>query len=79
MIQKLDVVETKNSYPFIFKTSLDKTNDLETTLATLSRVITLTDIVITETNVESLLSYYGLKSDNRSDAAKIKTYGNVLN
>lgn len=72
MIQKLEVTEAKNSLPFTFKSSLDKTNNLDTILATLQRIVSLADIVIKGTNAETLLAYFGLKADNRPDAAKIK-------
>lgn len=72
MIQKLEVAEAKNSLPFTFKSSLDKSNNLDTTLVTLQRIVSLADIVIKGTNAETLLAYFGLKADNRPDAAKIK-------
>lgn len=73
MIQKLELAETKNSLPLSFKASLDNTNDLDTSLSTLKRIITLADVVINGTNVDTLLGYYGLKSDSRPDASKIKS------
>lgn len=36
-------------------------------------MLELCDLVIQGTNQDALLAYYGLKTDNRSDAAKIKT------
>lgn len=72
MIQKLEIAEAKNSLPLTFEATLDKLNNLETTLATLQRIVSLADIVIKETNAETLFAYFGLKSDNRPDAAKIK-------
>lgn len=73
LIQKLELAEAKNSLPLSFKASLDNTNDLDTSLSTLKRIVTLADAVITETNTDALLTYYGLKNDSRPDAAKIKT------
>lgn len=73
LIQKLELAEAKNSLPLSFKASLDNTNDLEKTLTTLKRIVSLADAVINGTNVNTLLAYYGLKTDNRPDAAKIKT------
>lgn len=73
LIQKLELAESKNSLPLSFKASLDSTNDLDTTLSTLNRIVSLADAVINGTNVDALLAYYGLKSDSRADAAKIKT------
>lgn len=73
LIQKLEIAETKNALPFTYAQSLKKANDLDTTKATLERVVDLANVVIKETNVDSLLAFYGLKTDNRPDAAKIKT------
>lgn len=73
LIQKLELAEAKNSLPLTFKASLDSTSDLDTTLSTLKRIVELADVVISGTNVDNLLAYYGLKSDSRADAAKIKT------
>lgn len=72
LIQKLELAEAKNSLPFTYKSSLDKATTLETNRVTLERIIELADVVINETNSETLLAYYGLKTDNRPDAAKIK-------
>lgn len=74
-IQKLDVVESKNSLPISFNESIQAMQpaDLKTLETTLKRVVSLANIVIAGTNVDSLLAYYGLKSDSRTDAAKIKT------
>lgn len=52
--------------------------DMKTLDVTLKRVINLANIVINGTNVESLLAYYGLKSDSRPDAAKIKAWVDIL-
>lgn len=73
MIQKLELAEAKNSLPLTFKATIDGTSDLDEALSTLKRIVSLADTVIKGTNVDSLLAYYGLKSDNRPDAAKIKT------
>lgn len=73
LIQKLELAEPKNSLPLTFKSSLDNTNDLDTSVSTLKRIITLADAVINETNIDALLAYYGLKTDSRADANKIKT------
>lgn len=73
LIQKLELAETKNALPFTFKATLDKATNLDTNKLTLQRIVVLADVVINETNAETLLSYYGLKTDSRSDAAKIKT------
>lgn len=73
LIQKLELAEAKNSLPLTYKSTLDKTNNLDATKATLQRIIDLADVVINDTNADTLLAYYGLKTDNRLDAAKIKT------
>lgn len=73
LIQKLELAEAKNSLPLTFKASLDNTNDLDTSVSTLKRIVTLADAVINATNVDALLGYYGLKTDSRPDATKIKT------
>lgn len=72
-IQKLELAEVKNSLPLSLKASLDTINDLDTQLSTLKRIVGLADAVIKGTNIDTLLAYYGLKSDSRADAAKIKT------
>lgn len=58
----------------MFNATLEKMSvaDAKTLDATLKRVVTLANIVISGTNAESLLAYYGLKSDSRPDAVKIK-------
>lgn len=73
LIQKLELAESKNSLPLTFKANIDGTSDLDESLATLKRIVGLCDSVIKGTTVDSLLAYYGLKADNRPDAAKIKT------
>lgn len=72
LIQKLELAETKNSLPFTYRTSLEKSNYADTNKATLQRIADLANVVINETNTDVLLAYYGLKTDNRPDAAKIK-------
>lgn len=72
--QKLDSAEIKNQLPFIYKKSLASTVDeLDAAKDGLKRIIELCDIVIGETDSNALLAYYGLKTDIRPDAAKIKT------
>lgn len=72
LIQKLELAETKNALPFTYAQSLKKATDLDTTKGTLERIVNLANVVIQETNADALLAYYGLKTDNRPDAAKIK-------
>ncbi|XP_037050800.1 tripeptidyl-peptidase 2 isoform X2 [Bradysia coprophila] len=72
--QKLDPAEIKNQLPFTYKKSFALTVDeLDATKDTLKRIIELCDMVIGETDSNALLAYYGLKTDTRPDAAKIKT------
>lgn len=72
--QKLDSAEIKNQLPFTYKKSLELTVDeLDATKNVLKRIIELCDIVIGETDSNALLAFYGLKTDVRPDAAKIKT------
>lgn len=75
LIQKLELTETKHSLPLTYESTLDKAdkaNNAEAIKVTLQRIVDLADLVIKNTNTEALLAYYGLKTDNRPDAAKIK-------
>lgn len=48
-------------------------NDLsENAIALANQIITVADSVITNIDQDKLLAYYGLKNDQRPDAAKIK-------
>lgn len=47
--------------------------DLDAAKATLVRVVSIANNVITDTDATALLTYYGLKADSRTEAAKIKT------
>lgn len=72
--QKLDSAEIKNQLPFTYRKSLALTVDeLDATKDVLKRIVELCDIVIGETDSNALLAYYGLKTDARPDATKIKT------
>lgn len=80
LIQNLDASEIKSQLPFSFRQSLDAKNasgeasvDVEALTAKLKRIVELADLVIKDTERDPLLAYYGLKTDNRPDAAKIKT------
>lgn len=64
--------DIKNQLPFTFKSEVAKEKDLESKKAILSRIVDLSDLIIKKTPVDTLLAYYGLKSDTRPDAAKIK-------
>ncbi|XP_077291266.1 tripeptidyl-peptidase II [Arctopsyche grandis] len=66
-----------------FMQSLDSTTDLrklpspnqtvEVSKATCEKIISIADKVIEGIDQEKMLSYYGMKIDSRTDAAKIKT------
>lgn len=77
-IQHLDPMDTKTMFPFAFKKSIELNHTSEkkerttTTRENLQKVIELASIIIKETDKDALLAYYGLKSDSRSDANKIK-------
>ncbi|XP_052840735.1 LOW QUALITY PROTEIN: tripeptidyl-peptidase 2 [Drosophila gunungcola] len=86
LIQNIESTQLKVQLPLTFanaqKTSpppeggesADKQReDQKKMRSALERIVKLADKVIQETDVEALLSYYGLKNDTRSDAAKIKT------
>lgn len=71
--QKLDAAEIKNQLPFTYRKSLATIVDLDNAKNVCKRIIELCDIVIKETDSNALLAYYGLKTDIRPDAVKIKT------
>lgn len=65
--------DLKNQLPNAFlKQMKDAASDFEDIKAKLTKISKLAGLVIEEINHEQLLAYYGLKSDNRLDAAKIK-------
>lgn len=76
MIQSIETPsggDLKNQLPFAFTKQLrDTTTDTEDLKVKLSKIAKLAGLVIEGINQETLLAYYGLKSDNRPDAAKIK-------
>lgn len=71
--QKLDPVEIKNQLPFTYKKTLASITELDAAKDVFKRIVKLCDIVISETDSNELLAFYGLKTDIRPDAAKIKT------
>lgn len=73
LIQKLDSTETNQQLPFTYKSTLAKVSDLNVAVATLKEIVGLANAVIDQTDVNALLIYYGMKTDNRLDATKIKT------
>lgn len=82
-IQNLEsTVAIKSLYPLSFEnlirlqstaTEPSKKVDVEKLSAVLKRSVEITDIVIKETDKDALLAFYGMKTDTRSDASKIKT------
>lgn len=65
--------DLKNQLPNAFlKQMKDAASGFEDIKAKLTKISKLAGLVIEEINHEQLLAYYGLKSDNRLDAAKIK-------
>lgn len=65
--------DLKNQLPNSFSKQLrDSAFDVEDLKRKLNRIVQLADLVIEGINVEALLAYYGMKNDNRPDAAKIK-------
>lgn len=75
MIQSIETPsggDLKNQLPAAFKKQLRESTEIEDLKVKLSKIVKLAGLVIDGINQESLLAYYGLKSDNRPDAAKIK-------
>uniref|UniRef100_A0A336M1F3 Tripeptidyl-peptidase 2 n=1 Tax=Culicoides sonorensis TaxID=179676 RepID=A0A336M1F3_CULSO len=76
MIQHLDTVnDIKTQLPSTWKQSAAKLNetDLDTLHEKLTKIDKLATLIIDGTDQDSLLNFYGRKSDLRADAAKIKT------
>lgn len=76
MIQSIETptgAEIKNQLPFAFSKQLrDAGTDTQELSSKLSKVCSLATLVIEGINQEALLAFYGLKTDNRPDAVKIK-------
>lgn len=78
LIQNLDTNDIKTQLPFTFNRSMrnqideDKEKVLQLRL-NLEKIADLSHKIITETDRDVLLVYFGVKLDNRSDAMKIKT------
>lgn len=72
LIQNLETAEPKTQMPHAYVAAVEKMEDKKGLKTTLNRIIDLADLVIRESDVEGLLSYYGIKTDTRPDAAKIK-------
>lgn len=76
MIQSIETPtggDLKNQLPHAFMKQLsDAATKLEDLKEKMEKISKLLALVIEGINQETLLAYYGLKSDNRPDAAKIK-------
>ncbi|XP_055608253.1 tripeptidyl-peptidase 2 isoform X1 [Uranotaenia lowii] len=75
LIDNLDSGELKNHMPCTFSASLEKMEieSLALVKVKLLKIIELAEQVMKAIDQNALLAYYGLKTDNRSNAAKIKT------
>ena len=75
MIQSVETPsggDMKNQLPFAFKKQTRELTEVEEIKVKLSKIVQFAGLVIEGINQDSLLAFYGLKSDNRPDAAKIK-------
>lgn len=78
MVQHLEASllnsDVKTQLPNTFKMQLKASaGNLEELRGKLTRIVKLCGMVVEGINQEALLAYYGMKSDNRPDATKIKT------
>lgn len=75
LIENVDNNELKANLPLTFTANLDKHDNNGGALLKLKllKIVELADLVIKEIDQNALLAYYGLKTDNRPNAAKIKT------
>lgn len=74
LVSKLDTAtDMKTQLPFAFKSSLDTEKDGAKTMDKLKRIVDLCDAVIAGIDASALLQFFGIKSDNRVDASKIKS------
>lgn len=74
LINKLDPTsDVKNQLPFTYAATVEKITDVEAAKAVQQRIVSLADLVINGTDTAALLAFYGMKTDNRADATKIKT------
>ncbi|XP_058831362.1 tripeptidyl-peptidase 2 [Topomyia yanbarensis] len=77
LIDNLDSSELKTNLPLAFTASLDKGESGDAAAALLKvkliNIIDLANLVLKDIDQNALLAYYGLKTDSRSNAAKIKT------
>lgn len=76
LIQHLDTVsDLKTQLPWTWKQNVAKLNetDLDTLNEKLTKIDNLASVIIEGTDQDALLKFYGMKSDQRPDATKIKT------
>ncbi|XP_058459815.1 tripeptidyl-peptidase 2 [Malaya genurostris] len=77
LIDNLDSNELKFSLPLAFSAGLDRDESGTAAVALLKvkllKIIDLANLVLKDIDQTALLAYYGLKTDNRPNAAKIKT------
>lgn len=73
-------LSVKVQHPFLLKAELlqrkdnNKSADVSNLERSCQRIIELADLILKDINVDTLLTYYGLKVDFREDAAKIKVF-----
>ncbi|XP_052893110.1 tripeptidyl-peptidase 2 [Anopheles moucheti] len=74
MADHYDSSELKQNLPYAFTKSFDPSDPAPATLlkVKLLRIIELTSLVVKDIDQNALLAYYGMKVDNRPNAAKIK-------
>lgn len=75
LIQKIELSDAKLSiqWPFTYQNSINKFSNIENVKNHLKRIKELANLVIDGIDVSGLLAFYGLKTDSRSDALKIKS------
>lgn len=75
LIDNLDSNDLKTNLPLTFASNLDRSDKNAAALlkVKLIKVIELADLTLKEIDQNALLAYYGLKTDSRPNAAKIKT------
>ncbi|XP_053683189.1 tripeptidyl-peptidase 2 [Sabethes cyaneus] len=76
-IDNLDNSDLKTNLPLNFAAGLEKEENGAAAAALLKvkllKIIELADLVLKDIEQNALLAYYGMKTDNRQNAAKIKT------
>uniref|UniRef100_A0A8W7PUW9 Tripeptidyl-peptidase 2 n=2 Tax=gambiae species complex TaxID=44542 RepID=A0A8W7PUW9_ANOCL len=74
MADHFDSTDLKQNLPYTFTASFDAADSSAATLlkVKLLRIIELASLVVKDIDQSALLAYYGMKVDNRPNAAKIK-------